>query len=105
MRALLPRNTNLAVMLVHVNNPVNRTSNLPIVVVETTMCTNFPCNKQPFGSMYCGYYICEHGMVQERYTTDPELVRGQFLLGIDAYICVYYFLTLTNTCFIFLWIQ
>jgi hypothetical protein len=46
--------------------------------------TNFPCYKQPAGSMYCGYYMCEHMREFGRYTTDPEHVRGYTLLGIDA---------------------
>jgi hypothetical protein len=51
-----------------------------------TLRINFPCQKQPANSGYCGYYMCEHMRVQERYTT--ERVRDYSLLGIDVYVFV-----------------
>jgi hypothetical protein len=40
-----------------------------------TLRTHFPCHKQPAGSMYYGYYMCEHMRELRRYTTDPERAR------------------------------
>jgi hypothetical protein len=51
-----------------------------------TLRTNFPCHKQPANFEYCGYYMCEHMLVQRRYTTDPKRVRDYSLLGIDVYV-------------------
>jgi hypothetical protein len=51
-----------------------------------TLRTNFLCHKQPANSVYCGYYMCEHMRVQERYTTDPKCIRDYSLLGIDVYV-------------------
>ena len=48
---------------------------------KMVMHTNFPCHKQPAGSMYCGYYVCEHMRQLGRYTKDPERVSIYSLLG------------------------
>ena len=48
---------------------------------EMVMRTHYPCHNQPSGSMYCGYYVCEHMRELGRYTKDPERVSIYSLLG------------------------
>ena len=48
---------------------------------KMVMRTNFPCHKQPAGSVYCGYYVYEHMRELRRYTKDPEWVSIYSLLG------------------------
>ena len=48
---------------------------------KMVMRTNFPCHKQPAGSVYCGYYMCEHMRELRRYAKDPEWVSIYSLLG------------------------
>jgi len=57
---------------------------------EITIRTDFPYNKQPYGSVYYGYYMCVHLRVQGRYTSDHECVRAYSWLGVDAYMLFYY---------------
>ena len=51
---------------------------------QMTFRTNFPSHKQPPGSVYCGYYLCENMRLKGRYTTDLERVRAYSLLRIDV---------------------
>jgi hypothetical protein len=50
---------------------------------KMVMRTHYPRHKQPSGSTYCGYYVCEHMRELERYTKDPERVSLLFA-RIDA---------------------
>ena len=47
---------------------------------QMTFRTNFPSHKQPAGSVYSGYYLCENMRLKGRYTTDLERVRAYSLL-------------------------
>ena len=67
------------------------------------MRKNFPCHKQPAGSVYCGYYMCEHRRELGRCTTDLQRVRVYSLLGIVDYIIAYSYCLHLILALIFSW--
>jgi hypothetical protein len=48
---------------------------------KIVMRAHYPYHKQPAGSVYCGYYMCEHMRELRRYAKDPEWVSIYSLLG------------------------